>query len=183
MKLLLHSCCAPCSSSVLEQLITAGKFEEISIYYYNPNIFPETEYLKRKADQIRMLGILYPFIKIIDCDYDNKTFLNVVKGLEKEKEGGARCDVCYRLRMKNTAEKARELGYDYFGTTLSVSPYKNAEHLNNIGFELQVEVGVNYLEANFKKKNGYLRSIQLSKELNLYRQNYCGCPFSMPQSE
>ncbi len=181
MRLLLHSCCAPCSSSVLEQLINGGQFDEITVYYYNPNIFPESEYIKRKNEQIRMLNLLYPNVKILDCDYERDKYLCAVKGFEQEKEGGARCDICYRLRMKETALKAKELGYDYFGTTLSVSPYKNAEHLNFIGQDLESQIGVKYFVSNFKKKNGYLRSIQLSKTYNLYRQNYCGCPYSMPK--
>ena len=181
MRLLLHSCCAPCSSSVIEQLMQSGQFKHISVLYYNPNIFPENEYKKRKNEQIRMLQMLYPEVSIIDCDYEYDKFLLAVKGLEQEKEGGTRCEVCYRLRMEQTAKKAKEMGFDCFATTLSVSPYKDAELLNQIGQDIASRIGVTYLISNFKKKNGYLRSIQLSKEYNLYRQNYCGCPFSMPK--
>ena len=179
MKLLLHSCCAPCSSSVIEQILLSTQFESISILFYNPNIFPQEEYIKRKNEQIRMLKMLYPNVDMIDIDYDSATFLEAVKGYEKDKEGGARCKICYELRMKKTAEIAKENHFDYFGTTLSVSPYKNAELLNDIGLNIESEVGIKYLVANFKKKNGYLRSIQLSKEYGLYRQQYCGCPYSM----
>ncbi len=175
--LLLQSCCAPCSSHVLSVL---SPHFNITILYYNPNIEPYEEYLKRKNEEIRFIKE-FPHentIDIMDCDYDNDIFHERVKGMEKLPEGGERCFVCYRLRLEKTAETAREKGFDYFTTTLSVSPYKNADKLNEIGKELSEKVGVPYLISDFKKKNGYKHSIQLSAEYNLYRQDYCGCVYS-----
>ena len=175
--ILLHSCCAPCSSHVISTLTS---YFNITILYYNPNIEPYEEYLKRKEEEIRFLKE-YPNINkldIIDCDYDNDKFKSMSKGLEDAPEGGARCFKCYRLRLEKTAEIAKEKGYDYFGTTLTVSPYKNSSKLNEIGEELEKEYNVKYLYSDFKKKNGYKHSIELSKEYNLYRQDYCGCVFS-----
>ena len=175
--ILLHSCCAPCSSHVIS---TLTPYFNITILYYNPNIEPYEEYLKRKEEEIRFLKE-YPNINkldIIDCDYDNDKFKTMSKGLEDAPEGGARCFKCYRLRLEKTAEIAKEKGYDYFGTTLTVSPYKNSSKLNEIGEELEKEYNVKYLYSDFKKKNGYKHSIELSKEYNLYRQDYCGCVFS-----
>lgn len=175
--ILLHSCCAPCSSHVIS---TLTPYFNITILYYNPNIEPYEEYLKRKEEEIRFLKE-YPNINkldIIDCDYDNDKFKSMSKGLEDAPEGGARCFKCYRLRLEKTAEIAKEKGYDYFGTTLTVSPYKNSSKLNEIGEELEKEYNVKYLYSDFKKKNGYKHSIELSKEYNLYRQDYCGCVFS-----
>lgn len=175
--ILLHSCCAPCSSHVIS---TLTPYFNITILYYNPNIEPYEEYLKRKEEEIRFLKE-YPNINkldIIDCDYDNDKFKSMSKGLEDAPEGGARCFKCYRLRLEKTAEIAKEKGYDYFGTTLTVSPYKNSSKLNEIGEELEKEYNVKYLYSDFKKKNGYKHSIELSKEYNLYRQDYCGCIFS-----
>ena len=175
--ILLHSCCAPCSSHVIS---TLTPYFNITILYYNPNIEPYEEYLKRKEEEIRFLKE-YPNINkldIIDCDYDNDKFKTMSKGLEDAPEGGARCFKCYRLRLENTAKIAKEKGYDYFGTTLTVSPYKNSSKLNEIGEELEKEYNVKYLYSDFKKKNGYKHSIELSKEYNLYRQDYCGCVFS-----
>ena len=175
--ILLHSCCAPCSSHVIS---TLTPYFNITILYYNPNIEPYEEYLKRKEEEIRFLKE-YPNINkldIIDCDYDNDKFKSMSKGLEDAPEGGARCFKCYRLRLEKTAEIAKEKGYDYFGTTLTVSPYKNSSKLNEIGEELEKEYNVKYLYSDFKKKNGYKHSIELSREYNLYRQDYCGCVFS-----
>lgn len=175
-KMLLHSCCGPCSSAVLERLINDY---DVTIIYYNPNIYPAEEYEKRKAEQIRLIKLAYPNVKMIDCDYNQSDYFNYVCGLENEKEGGARCTKCFELRLGYTAKKAKELGFDCFTTTLSVSPYKNSKLLNEIGKRLENEIGIKYIEADFKKKNGYLRSIELSKKYNLYRQHYCGCKFSM----
>lgn len=180
-KILLHSCCAPCSTAVIEKL---AKDFEITIFYYNPNIYPEEEYFKRKNEEIKYIEILHknqPEIQIdmLDCDYENITFYNAVKGLENEREGGARCAVCFKLRLEKTARVAKEKGYDVFGTTLSVSPHKNAEVLNQIGKSLEEKHQIKYLEANFKKQNGYKRSVELSKENDIYRQSYCGCEFAL----
>ena len=176
-KLLLHSCCAPCSSACIERLT---KYFDITILYYNPNIEPYDEYLKRKEEEIRFIKKFKAINKLdmIDSDYDNDKYHEIAKGLEDVPEGGERCHKCYRLRLEYTAKKAKELGYDYFGTTLTVSPYKNSKVLNEIGEDLEKEYNINYLYSDFKKKEGYKRSIELSKEYNLYRQNYCGCIFS-----
>lgn len=176
-KLLLHSCCAPCSSYVIEYLF---KYFDITIFYYNPNISPISEYLKRKEEQIRLIKEIKSTNKlnIIDCDYDNDIYEEMIKGLENEPERGNRCTVCFSLRLRKTAVTAKEMEYDYFGTTLTVSPYKNSNLINEIGLDLQEELGVDYLVSDFKKKNGYKRSIELSKIYNLYRQNYCGCKYS-----
>ena len=180
-KLLLHSCCAPCSTSVIDQL---KENYDITIFYYNPNIYPEEEYLKRKAEEIKYIEILHKTqpnvsISLLDSDYDKDSFYSAVKGLEKEREGGARCPVCFRLRLEKTANKAKEMGFDVFGTTLTVSPHKNSEIITKIGLSLEEEYGIKYLAENFKKKDGYKKSIELSKQNNLYRQNYCGCEFAL----
>lgn len=170
-KLLMHSCCAPCSSYCITYL---KDYFDITILYYNPNIEPYEEYLKRKEEQIRLCNILG--VDIMDCDYDNESFRQMVKGLETEKEGGLRCFSCYELRLRKTAELAKN--FDYFTTTLTVSPYKNSNKINEIGLKLQSEYGIKYLVSDFKKKEGYKKSIELSKKYNLYRQNFCGCVFS-----
>ena len=180
--LLLHTCCAPCSSAVIERL---SKYFRITVFYYNPNIEPLEEYLKRKEEQKRFLSEVttpYP-INFLDCDYEHEEFIQLSKGLENEKEGGPRCLKCYRLRLLKTALKAQEFHFDYFGTSLTVSPYKNAQALNEIGEELQKKFNVKYLYSDFKKRNGYKRSIELSKDYHLYRQDYCGCSFSKAQRE
>ena len=176
-KLLLHSCCAPCSSRCIEFLTN---YFDITVLYYNPNISPVEEYEKRKKEQIKFLSEFKSVNKIdfIDIEYDYNDFLKISKGLEKEKEGGRRCFKCYELRLDKTASKAKELNYDYFGTTLTVSPYKNSQVLNQIGEDLSEKYDINYLYSDFKKNNGYKRSIELSKIYNLYRQNYCGCIYS-----
>lgn len=176
-KVLLHSCCAPCSSYVIEYL---SRYFHLTIFYYNPNISPREEYDKRKNEQVRLIKEMNTKynVDIIDCDYDNDLYEERIKGLENEPERGRRCDVCFNLRLKKTAYKAKELGYDYFATTLTVSPYKNAILINEIGLAIEKNLGVNYLVSDFKKKNGYKRSIELSHEFNLYRQNYCGCKYS-----
>lgn len=175
-RLLLHSCCAPCSSSTLEKLTP---FFNVTVFYYNPNIMDETEYCKRLTEQKDFLLKRYNGdVLVIDGRYVVDEFLTAIKGNEGAKEGGERCKQCYRLRLQETAKVAKELQFDYFTTTLSVSPHKNATWLNEIGEELQNIYGVKYLYADFKKGGGYLRSIELSKEYNLYRQDYCGCNFS-----
>ena len=176
--LLLHSCCAPCSSYVLEYL---GQYFNITVFYYNPNIFPESEYTKRILEQQTLIGqmrVKYP-VSFIAGSYDKDRFYEMAKGLEHVKEGGDRCLKCYELRLRESAWIAKSGGFDYFTTTLSISPMKNAARLNEIGLRLQEEYGVNYLISDFKKKNGYKRSIELSKEYGLYRQDYCGCEFSV----
>lgn len=176
-KLLLHSCCAPCSSYTLEYL---SKYFEITVFYYNPNIYPEEEYRKRVAELERFISEFpaeHP-IRLIEGNYDPDEFFNAVKGLEHIPEGGERCFACYRLRLEKTAALAAELGADYFTTTLSISPYKNAEKLGEISEELADIYKVTALPTDLKKKGGYKRSIELSKEYGLYRQDYCGCVFS-----
>lgn len=176
-KLLLHSCCAPCSSYVLEYL---SKYFKITIVYYNPNISPYDEYKKRLAEQIRLINEMKSINKIslLECSYDNEVYEEEIKGLELEPERGSRCLKCYHLRLEYTAKLAKEKGFDYFGTTLSVSPYKSSEVLNRIGEELSCVYNIPYLYSDFKKKGGYKRSIELSKIYNLYRQDYCGCKYS-----
>lgn len=177
-KLLLHSCCAPCSSYVLEYL---SEHFEITVLYYNPNIYPESEYRKRVIEQQEFIGDLesrHP-ISFIEGEYDTGRFYAMAKGMEELREGGERCFRCYELRLRRTAELAARKGFDYFTTTLSISPLKNAQKLNEIGARLAKEYGVHYLFSDFKKKNGYKRSIELSGEYGLYRQDYCGCVFSM----
>lgn len=177
-RLLLHSCCAPCSSYVLEYL---SSYFEITVFYYNPNIFPESEYTKRIWEQqvlIDELPAKHP-VSFVAGAYDKERFYEMAKGLEHLKEGGERCLKCYELRLREAAEMAKEAEFDYFTTTLSISPLKNADRLNEIGMRLAGEYGVSYLQSDFKKKNGYKRSIELSKEYGLYRQDYCGCEFSI----
>ncbi len=176
--LLLQSCCGPCSSYVLEVL---AQYFKVTVLYYNPNIYPEDEYYKRLDEQIKIINSM-PFknkVELMPCDYNEQEFLSVIGGLEGEREGGARCKECFDLRLGKTAFLAKENGFDFFTTTLTVSPHKNAQLLNQIGKELEEKYGVKYLFADFKKKEGYKRSIQLSKEYDLYRQEYCGCRFSL----
>lgn len=180
--LLLHSCCAPCSSYVLEYL---SQYFQITLFYYNPNISPESEYRYRVSELRRLVDEMLPDsdVRIVEGSYDPQVFLNAVKGLEQEPEGGARCMVCYRLRLEEAARAAKELGCEYVTTTLSISPMKNAKALNQIGGEVADVHGVKYLYSDFKKRNGYKRSIQLSAEYQLYRQDYCGCSFSKAERE
>ena len=179
--LLLHACCAPCSSAVLEVL---SEHFDITIFFYNPNISPKSEFDYRLDELYRLLGEMnLSQIRIVAPDYDENEFFEIAKGNESLPEGGARCKDCYRLRLEKTAEYAKRDGFDYFTTTLSVSPYKNAQALNEIGSELSEKYGVKYLLSDFKKDDGYKRSCQLSREFNLYRQNYCGCIFSKMQAE
>ncbi len=176
-RLLLHSCCAPCSSYVLEYL---SRYFAITVLYYNPNISPKEEYDHRKAEQIRLIqeGAWKNPVSFLDCDWDNPSFEAMAKGMEEVPEGGVRCFACYELRLKKAAEQAKKLGFDYFTTTLSISPLKNAQKLNEIGEQLAERYGVSHLPADFKKKEGYKRSIELSRQFGLYRQDYCGCVYS-----
>ena len=196
--LFLHSCCAPCSSYVLEYL---RQYFKITVFYYNPNISAEPEYVKRVEEQKRLIaaynaqaldGVIkladgtcvkvYP-ITIVEGDYIPQEFYEIAKGLEQCPEGGERCFACYELRLKKTAQLAAEQGFDYFATTLTISPLKNAPKLNEIGERLAAEYGVAWLPSDFKKKNGYKRSIELSAEYDLYRQDYCGCIYSKVERE
>lgn len=180
--LFLHACCAPCSSYVLEYL---ASFFHITVFFYNPNISPKEEYEKRAAELRRLIGELpvkYP-VSVAEGAYDPERFFAMARGMEDLPEGGERCFACYRLRMEEAARLAAAGKYDYFTTTLSISPLKNAQKLNEIGDDLEKVYGVSYLHSDFKKKNGYKRSIELSREFGLYRQDYCGCVFSRRQRE
>lgn len=175
-KLLIHSCCAPCSCAILEYL---KEYLDISIYFYNPNITEKEEYIIRLKEQFTFNDEMNFKMNIIEGEYNPKDdFINIIKGLENEKEGGARCYKCYRLRMEATAKKAKELDFDYFSTVLSISPLKKSQWINEIGIELEEKYGVKFLRGDFKKKSRYLRSVELSKEHDLYRQDYCGCIYS-----
>lgn len=179
-KLLLHACCAPCSSYVLEYL---NKFFEITVFFYNPNITEVQEHKKREDELVRLINTMPKTNKIdfISTRWEPQDFTAIAKGKELEPEGGTRCFECYRLRLKKTAQLAKEMSFDYFTTTLSISPHKNAQILNAIGAELQDEFCVNYLFSDFKKRNGYKRSCELSEIYGLYRQDYCGCVYSKQQ--
>lgn len=186
-RLLLHSCCAPCSSYVLMYL---RKYFEITVYYYNPNISFEEEYKRRVAEQKRLIARLNEeqadgtySISYVDGAFEPERFYEIAKGLEHVKEGGERCFLCYELRLRKTAEYARDQQYDYFTTTLSISPLKNASMLNEIGSRLEKEYGIRYLLSDFKKKDGYKQSVELSKQYDLYRQDYCGCIYSKQERE
>ncbi len=174
--LLLHSCCAPCSSSCLERLFP---YFEITVFYFNPNITESKEYYIRLDEQKRFLQEVYgDKVKLIEGRYKSVEFFDMAKGLEKEPEGGKRCYACYEMRLNETAKVAKEEKFDYFCTTLSLSPHKNAEWINEIGERLEKDYGVRFLPSDFKKQDGYKKSIELSKQHNLYRQNYCGCIYS-----
>ena len=175
--LFLHSCCAPCSSYVLEYL---SEYFKITVFYYNPNIYPESEYTKRILEQQKLISEMHfkNSVSFLAGSYDKEQFYEMAKGLEEVKEGGERCMKCYEMRLKKTAQKAAEGGFDFFTTTLSISPMKNAQKLNEIGRSVGAEYGMEYLLSDFKKKNGYKRSIELSAIYGLYRQDYCGCEFS-----
>ena len=180
--LLLHSCCAPCSSYVLEYL---SQYFSVTVFYYNPNISKKEEYEKRKAEQIRLIGEMKTKNKVLflDCDYNPAEFFDCAKGYENCTEGGERCFRCYRLRLEKTAQTAKNQNFDYFCTTLSISPLKNAQKINEIGFDVESKQGVKWLPSDFKKREGYKRSIELSRQFDLYRQNYCGCVYSKPSQE
>ncbi|MGN0378111.1 MAG: epoxyqueuosine reductase QueH [Butyrivibrio sp.] len=175
--LLLHSCCAPCSSYVLKYL---SDYFKITLLYFNPNISPREEYEKRVSEQKRLIKempVKYP-VEFIEGRYEPQEYYDAVKGLESEPEGGARCMVCYELRLREAAKYAAEGKFDYFTTTLSISPLKNAQKINEIGEKVGTEYGVHHLPSDFKKKEGYKQSVELSREYGLYRQNFCGCVFS-----
>lgn len=179
-KLLIHSCCAPCSSYCLEYL---SEYFNITVLYYNPNIFPKEEYMYR-MEELRRFIEKFPAkhpISLVETDYTPEDFYEIAKGLEQEPEGGKRCTLCYRLRLEYAAKVARELKADYFTTTLSISPLKDSRRLNTIGEELGQIYEVPYLLSDFKKRNGYKRSVELSKEYDMYRQNFCGCVYSMQE--
>lgn len=173
--LLLQCCCGPCSSYVLEYL---NQYFNVTALFYNPNIRPQEEYRKRRFWLEQVLARYPGSVGLMECDYEPERFDEAVRGLESEPEGGARCERCFKLRLRETAARAKAGGYDYFCTTLTVSPHKNAGLLNKIGFELSEEFGVSWLPSDFKKREGYKRSIELSKEYGLYRQEYCGCLYS-----
>lgn len=179
--LLLHSCCAPCSSYTLEYL---SRYFSITVFYFNPNISPKAEFDKRFAEQKRLIEALPSKNKIslICGDYNYDEFLNIAHGYESVPEGGERCFRCYRMRLEKTAELAKQKGFDYFCTTLSISPLKNSQKINEIGFDVAEKYGVKWLPSDFKKREGYKRSIELSREYDLYRQNFCGCVFSKSQN-
>lgn len=177
-KLMLHGCCAPCSSYCLEYL---SKYFDITLLFYNPNISSFEEYQKRENEVKRLISLLpqvHP-VKFLSVGYDSTEFEEMAKGLENVPEGGARCFKCYEMRMRKAAELAKEYGFDYFTTTLSISPLKSSQKINEIGEKLEKEIGVKHLPSDFKKKEGYKRSIELSAMYGLYRQNYCGCRFSV----
>ena len=179
-RLLLHSCCAPCSSYTLEYL---SRYFDITVYYFNPNISPKQEFDKRFEEQKRLISQM-PFknrVTLVEGDYNYNDFLEIAKGLENVPEGGERCFRCYKMRLESTARLAKEQGFDYFCTTLSISPLKNSQKINELGFEIEEKYGVKWLPSDFKKREGYKRSIQLSREYSLYRQNFCGCVFSKNQ--
>lgn len=171
--MLLHSCCGPCSTQVIDVLKSSY---DLTIFYSNSNIFPQEEYEKRLQEQKRYAKIVG--IQVLNDVYDEKEYLEFVKGLEKEKEGGLRCKACFEFRLKRTAEYAKEHGFDVFTTTLTVSPHKNSQVINEIGKKISDEYNIEFFEGNFKKQDGYKKSIEFSKKYNLYRQNYCGCRFS-----
>ncbi len=193
-KVFLHSCCAPCSSYCMEYL---RRYFDLAVFYYHPNIMNEEEYRKRVAEQKRLIDAYNRLeeqevtngtetevftlrkISFVEAEYDVARYLEAVKGLEDAPEGGSRCGRCFELRLRETARVAKELGMDYFSTTLTISPLKNAQLINEIGNRIGEEMGIAFLPSDFKKNNGYLRSIELSKEYGLYRQDYCGCDFSM----
>lgn len=177
--LLLHSCCAPCSSYVLEYLT---KYFDITVFYYNPNISPENEYRHRVEEQKRLISEMCSSVNFIEGNYEPKKFYEMSKGLENEPERGARCLKCYRMRLEESAIAAKERNFDYFTTTLSISPQKDASVLNEIGKQLSNEYAVPYLFSDFKKRGGYKRSIELSAQFHLYRQSFCGCVYSMHNS-
>lgn len=177
-KVLLHSCCAPCSTQVIDVL---KNDYDVTIFYTNSNIYPIEEYQKRLEEQRKYVKIVN--VGLLEDDYDEQEYLNFVKGLENEKEGGARCVKCFEYRFRKTAKEAKKRGFDYFGTTLTVSPHKNSFIINQIGNQIAEEEGISFLEGNYKKQDGYKKSIEFSKRYNLYRQNYCGCRFSVRKED
>lgn len=180
--LFLHSCCAPCSSYVIEYL---SQYFKITVFYYNPNIYPDEEYYKRVDEQKQFINRFPAKNKIdfVEGNFDKERFYAMAKGKENMSEGGERCFLCYQLRLREAAEYAKARNFDYFTTTLSISPLKNADKLNEIGLSLSKEYGIKYLVSDFKKKNGYKRSTELSRQYGIYRQDYCGCIFSKQERE
>jgi len=181
-KILLHSCCAPCSSYVITFL---SNYFDITVLYYNPNIYPYEEYEKRKKEQIKLINTLQTKNKLnfLDCDYDNELYNEKIKGLEQCKEGGNRCSICFNLRLEKTAILAKKNNYDYFCSTLTVSPHKNSKLINEIGETISNKYNIKWLYSDFKKNEGFKQSIELSKKYDLYRQDYCGCIYSKKQRE
>lgn len=181
-KILLHSCCAPCSSYVITFL---SEYFDITILYYNPNISPKEEYEKRKQEQIKLIKTLKTKNKLtyLDCDYDNNIYNKLIEGYEQEPEGGSRCNICFKIRLEKTAKLARENNYDYFVSTLTVSPHKNSKIINEIGNKLGNTHNIKWLYSDFKKNEGFKQSIELSKKYDLYRQDYCGCIYSIRKKE
>lgn len=177
-RLLLHVCCAPCSSAVLELL---SKYFDITIYYYNPNIHPQTEYEKRFGELIKLNKVMNFNYKIVQPKYNPQEFFDIAKGYENLPEGDIRCKKCMEQRMEQCAKYAKENNFDYFTTTLSISPYKNSHWINEIGYTLQDKYNIKFLYSDFKKNNGYLESIKLCKEYDIYRQDYCGCVYSLKE--
>ena len=175
MRTLLHVCCAPCALGVIDNVKEGN---EITLFFYNPNIYPYTEYQKRLDTLKEVVKRAYPDLKIVEGDFDDGLFYSRVLGLEEEKEGGRRCAACINLRMEMAAKYAKENGYEAFTTTLSVSPHKSYPLINKIGKELEKEYQIKFIDTDFKKKDGFLKSVKKSKEMNIYRQNYCGCKFS-----
>lgn len=176
--LLLHSCCAPCSSYVIEFL---SQYFQIEVFFFNPNIYPENEYIKRLEEQIRLIKEMGFNYKVVENKYESNLFYDSIRGYEKMGEGSKRCEECFMLRLDKTAQYAKLNKFDYFTTTLTISPLKNAELINSIGEELENKYNVKFLNSDFKKNNGYKTSVELSKKYNLYRQNYCGCVFSQQE--
>lgn len=174
--ILLHSCCGPCSSYVIKELC---EYLKVTVFYYNPNIEPKEEYLKRKKEQIRIIEEYQKEMDVdyLDCDYENEVYEEKIKGFEQEKEGGSRCSICFFLRLSKTARQAKG-NYDFFGTTLTVSPHKNAKVINQIGLSIAEKENIPFLVSDFKKREGYKKSVLYAKEYNLYRQEYCGCLYA-----
>lgn len=181
-KILLHSCCAPCSSYVITFL---SNYFDITILYYNPNIAPKEEYEKRKQEQIKLIKNINKLHKLdfIDCDYDNDLYNDAIEGYQDCKEGGKRCHICFNLRLEKTAMLAKKYKYDYFCSTLTVSPHKNSKTINEIGYNLSQKYDIKWLYSDFKKNEGFKQSIELSKKYKLYRQDYCGCIYSKREKE
>lgn len=174
--ILLHSCCGPCSSYVIKELC---EYLKVTVFYYNPNIEPKEEYLKRKKEQIRIIEEYQKEMDVdyLDCDYENEVYEEKIKGFEQEKEGGSRCSICFFLRLSKTARQAKG-NYDFFGTTLTVSPHKNAKVINQIGLIIAEKENIPFLVSDFKKREGYKKSVLYAKKYNLYRQEYCGCLYA-----
>jgi len=181
-RLLLHSCCGPCSTAVIEKLLSEGKYD-ITVFYYNPNITDKEEYEHRKAEQIRVINTLYKDVDFIEGDYNPREYYELISGFENEPEGGLRCSVCFTLRLDATAKYAKTHDFECFDTTLTVSPYKSYDTISAIGRQIADKYQIEYLSGNYKKKDGYRRSVELSKQLDLYRQHFCGCEFSKPKED